>query len=113
MNLGNKLSYADKEVIMDALFAKYESKGGFRSKYKAVPMTMYEQVKDFIDFTKYYVCFRGPRTSNAYSTLKRDAYAFDVYRRDPLHVNRIRIEREAFLRGVAYGQSYDRMIKTI
>jgi len=105
MNLGNKLGYVDKEVVMDALFSKYQTQGNFRSKYKAVPITMYEQVKDFIDFTKYYVCFRGPRTSNSYSTLKCDAYAFDVYQRDARTVNRIRDEREAFHRGVQWANN--------
>ena len=110
----NQLSYSDKEVIMDAIFGSYRSPAGFRSVYKALPIGNYEVIKQFIDFTKYYVMYRGPRPSiGQCSTRKRDAHSFDVYRRDPLTVNRIRIEREAFLRGVAYGQAYDRMITSI
>ena len=106
MNLGNKLSYADKEVVMDALFAKYQTQGNFRSKYKAVPITMYEQIKDFIDFTKYYVMFRGPRPNiGQNSTRKRDAHSFDVYQRDARTVREIRIEREAFQRGVQWANN--------
>jgi hypothetical protein len=107
-------SYEEKEAIMRAVFANHQSPGGFRSVYKAIPIDNYETIKRFIDFTKYYVMFRGPRPRiGQSSTRKRDAHSFDVYKRDPLTVNHIRIEREAFLRGVAYGQAYDRMIRTI
>jgi hypothetical protein len=109
----NQLSYSDKEVIMDAIFSNHKSPAGFRSTYKAVPIGNYEVIKQFIDFTKYFVMFRGPRPHRGYSTRKADAHSFDVYQRDARTVQFIRLEREAFLRGVAYGQSYDRMITTI
>ena len=108
-----QLSYSDKEVIMDAIFSNCKSPDGFRSVYKAVPVGNYEVIKQFIDFTKYYVMFRGPRPHRGYSTRKRDAHSFDVYQRDARVVREIRIEREAFQRGVAYGQAYDRMITRI
>ncbi len=100
-----KLGYEQKEVVMDALFGKYEMKGGFRSKYKGVPIDSYENIKQYIDWTKYYVCFRGPRTSNSYSTLKRDAHSFDVYQRDYRTMSELRIEREAFQRGVQWANN--------
>jgi hypothetical protein len=51
--------------------------------------------------------FRGPRPSfNQSSTRKRDAKAFDVYERDARTVRELRIEREAFLRGVEYKKSH-------
>ena len=109
----NQLSYSDKEVIMDAIFGNHKSPAGFRSVYKAVPAGNYEVIKQFIDFTKYFVMFRGPRPHRGYSTRKADAHSFDVYERDARKVRELRIEREAFQRGVAYGQAYDRMIKTI
>ena len=109
----NQLSYNDKEVIMDAIFGNHKSPAGFRSVYKAVPAGNYEVIKQFIDFTKYFVMFRGPRPHRGYSTRKADAHSFDVYERDARKVRELRIEREAFQRGVAYGQAYDRMIKTI
>ena len=99
-----KLNYEQKETVMQALFANHKSPAGFRSTYKAIPMTNYEQIKQFIDFTKYYVMFRGPRPHRGYSTRKADAHSFDVYERDAFYVNRIRLEREAFQRGVEYGR---------
>ena len=97
-----KLNYKQKEDIMQSIFANHHSPIGFRSVYKGVPIDSYEQIKEFIDFTKYYVCFRGPRFNGSYSTKKCNAYAFDVYERDARTVREIRIEREAFLRGVEY-----------
>jgi hypothetical protein len=101
-----KLDYQQKEVVMQQLFANYKSPAGFRSIYKAVPITSYENIKQFIDFTKYFVMFRGPRPSRYQnSTRKRDAHSFDVYQRDARTVREIRIEREAFLRGVQWANN--------
>lgn len=98
------LSYETKERTMNLMLHGYESPGGFQSIYKAVPIGNYEMVKLFIDFTKYFVMFRGPRPHRGYSTRKADAHSFDVYQRDAFYVNRIRLEREAFQRGVEYGR---------
>jgi len=97
-----QLSYSDKEVIMDAIFGNHKSPTGFRSVYKALPIGNYEVIKQFIDFTKYYVMFRGPRPHRGYSTRKANAHSFDVYQRDARVVRELRIEREAFQRGVEY-----------
>ena len=102
-----KLNYKQKEDIMQLIFANHNSPIGFRSVYKGVPIDSYEQIKEFIDFTKYFVMFRGPRRRSATSTRKCDAKAFDVYEREARDVREIRIEREAFLRGVEYGKSHD------
>lgn len=97
------MDYRLKEITMCQMLENYPSPAGFRSTYKAVPFSMYEQVLPYIDFTKYFVMFRGPRPHfSQSSTRKRDAKAFDVYKRADYQVKRIRIEREAFLRGVAY-----------
>ena len=101
-----KLNYQQKEDIMQSIFANHHSPIGFRSVYKGVPIDNYEQIKQFIDFTKYFVMFRGPRPSRAQSsTRKRDAKAFDVYERDARTVREIRIEREAFERGVRWANN--------
>jgi hypothetical protein len=100
-----KLDYRLKEIAMCQALESYPSPAAFRSTYKAVPIALYEEVKRFIDFTKYYVCFRGPRTNRSYSTKKRHAHAFDVYERDARTVREIRIEREAFERGVRWANN--------
>jgi hypothetical protein len=100
-----KLGYQQKEIVMQQLFTAHKTPDGYNSIYKAVPIASYENIKQFIDFTKYYVCFRGPRTSNSYSTLKRDAHSFDVYERDARTVREIRIEREAFIRGMKWANN--------
>ena len=99
-----ELTYRGKELVMEQLFDKYQAPVGFRSTYKAVPIASYEMVKQYIDFTKYYVIFRGPRRRCAYSTLKRDAKAFDVYKRSDRDTQRLRVEREAFWRGVDWAK---------
>jgi hypothetical protein len=100
-----KLDYKQKEDIMKLVFAKWSTPTGFRSTYKGVPMDNYDGVKQFIDFTKYYVMFRGPRNRGASSTRKRDAKAFDVYMRSALDTNILRTEREAFFRGVNWANN--------
>ena len=99
------LDYKQKEIVMQQMFAQYQAPAGFRSTYKAVPIASYEMIKQFIDFTKYYVCFRGPRRRFAYSTLKRDAYAFDVYQRSDRETRLLRTERESFWRGVQWANN--------
>jgi hypothetical protein len=96
------LDYKQKEDIMQAMFHLHKTPDGYRSSYKGVPIYNYEEIKQFIDFTKYYVMFRGPRNRGASSTRKRDAKAFDVYMRSARDTILIRTEREAFLRGVTY-----------
>ena len=100
-----KLNYQQKEDIMQSIFANHHSPIGFRSVYKGVPIDNYEQIKQFIDFTKYFVMFRGPRRRGASSTRKCDAKAFDVYQRDARVVHEIRIELEAFHRGVQWANN--------
>jgi hypothetical protein len=98
------MEYRLKEIAMQQCLENYISPIGFRSSYKGVPFGRYAEVLKYIDFTKYYVMFRGPRNRGASSTRKRDAKAFDVYMRDCRTMNEMRIEREAFNRGVEYGK---------
>lgn len=100
------LSYSDKEKLMNMIFNKWITPTGYRSSFKGVPMDSYDTIKQFIDFTKYYVMFRGPRPSRAQSsTRKRDAKAFDVYQRSDRDTQRLRTEREAFNRGVRWANN--------
>jgi len=100
-----KLDYQQKEKVMLEMFKMYKSPDGFRSSYKGVPIYAYEMIKQYIDYTKYYVMFRGPRNRGASSTRKRDAKAFDVYMHSARDTSRLRIEREAFYRGVNWANN--------
>lgn len=96
------MDYRLKEITMCQALGDYQTPIGFRSIYKGVPFGRYAEVLPYIDFTKYYVMFRGPRNRGDSSTRKRNAKAFDVYMRSARDTSMLRIEREAFLRGVAY-----------
>lgn len=98
------MDYRLKEITMCQALEDYQTPIGYRSSYKGAPFGRYEEVLPYIDFTKYYVMFRGPRNPGALSTRKRDAKAFDVYKFSDRDVRENRIEREAFLRGVEYGR---------
>ena len=98
-------SYREKQEIMEKMFVLHKSPAGFRSTYKGAPIHNYENVKQYIDFTKYYVMFRGPRNRGASSTRKRDAHSFDVYERSRRDTELIRTEREAFMRGVQWAKN--------
>jgi hypothetical protein len=97
-------SYEVKEAVMRDALLDYVTPAGFRSSFKGVPFGRYAEVLPYIDFTKYYVMFRGPRPQSGFkgSTRKRNAKAFDVYMRSARDTSRLRIEREAFLRGVEW-----------
>lgn len=74
------MHYNDKELIMGVLFRPYLSnKFKYTSKYKAIPVELINQHKQFIDFTRYYIMYRGPRKGRGYVTLKRDAITADIY----------------------------------
>ena len=76
------IDYDKKAKIMRILLSDYESSGEFTSLFRQVPISDYELVKPFIDYTRFYICFRGKRRGFGYSTLKSDAFAFDVYEFD-------------------------------
>ena len=99
------MEYRLKEIAMCQALENYQAPVGFRSKFKGVPFGRYVEVMPYIDFTKYYVMFRGPRNRGASSTRKRDAYAFDVYQRSDRDTRDIRIERDAFHRGVHWANA--------
>jgi hypothetical protein len=96
--------YKSKDIKMQETLKTFKSPGGYRSVYKAVPFEFYELLKQQIDFTKYYVMFRGPRPHGAVSTRKRDAKKFDIYERSLAETSYNRLEREAFLRGVEWAK---------
>jgi len=100
------MDYRLKEITMCQALEDYQTPTGFRSSFKGVPFGRYAEVLPYIDFTKYYVMFRGPRPNfGQSSTRKRDAKAFDVYMRDARTTNELRIEREAFQRGVQWANN--------
>jgi hypothetical protein len=99
------MNYKQKEDIMEAMFHLHKTPAGFRSTWKGVPIFNYEQIKQFIDFTKYYVMFRGPRPHRGNSTRKCNAHSFDVYERSRRDTELIRTDREAFNRGVQWARS--------
>ena len=99
------MEYRLKEIAMRQALDDCATPAGYRSCFKGVPFGRYEEIKRFIDFTKYYVMFRGPRNRGASSTRKRDAKAFDVYQRSDRDTKEIRIEREAFQRGVRWANN--------
>lgn len=111
-----------KAKIMDILFQDfkvndnmtYRSCGGYskyRSKYKNVPIADYEQNKRFIDFTRFYAIFRGPRKKEilrsyisgkeyikiANSTRKADAVRVDIYEYPNYQVQNNRQQRMDYL----------------
>ena len=100
------MDYRLKEVSMQNALSDYVTPVGYRSSFKGVPFGRYAEVLQFIDFTKYYVMFRGPRPQPGFkgSTRKRNAKAFDVYMRSARDTNLIRAEREAFWRGVNWSR---------
>jgi len=100
------LDYKQKEDLMKMIFAKWQAPANFRSSYKGVPMDNYDGIKMFIDFTKYYVMFRGPRINrHDSSTRKRNAHSFDLYQFSDRDCRENRLEREAFNRGVSWANN--------
>ena len=71
----------------DELIEHYENGIGYESTVKGVPMSeenlelCRKFVTDIHDCPRQdvRVMYRGPRTSYAYATLKKDAHSFDVY----------------------------------
>jgi hypothetical protein len=99
------MDYRLKEIAMGQALESFQTPAGYRSSYKGVPFTYYDEVKRFIDFTKYYVMFRGPRNRGASSTRKRDAKAFDIYKFSDRDMIFNRLERESFNRGVKWANN--------
>ena len=98
-------SYREKQDLMQNMFVMHKSPDGFRSTWKGVPIFNYENIKQYIDFTKYYVMFRGPRPHRGNSTRKCNAHSFDVYQRSDRDTIRIRAELEGFKRGVKWARN--------
>ena len=92
-----KIDYDKKSRIMRVLLSDYMSGSGYTSLFRQVPISDYDLVKPFIDYTRYYICFRGPRKGYGASTLKSDAFAFDVYEFDSLKVYNNRTSRDLIL----------------
>ena len=53
------LSYSDKFEVMSILFKPYKVESGYTSVYKNIPLDVYEKYKQFFDYTRFRVMFRG------------------------------------------------------
>lgn len=96
------MHYNDKELIMGILFRPYLSnKFKYTSEYKSIPVELISKYKEFIDFTRYYIMYRGPRKGRGNVTLKKDAISADIYEYDSGTIWSKRKEREEYLK---YGQ---------
>ena len=92
-----KIDYDKKARLMAILLSDYKSDSSkYTSLFRQVPISDYDMVKPFIDYTRYYICFRGPRKGYGDSTLKSDAFAFDVYEFDSRKVFDNRTSRVFF-----------------
>ena len=92
-----KIDYDKKARLMAILLSDYKSDSSkYTSLFRQVPISDYDMVKPFIDYTRYYICFRGPRKGYGVSTLKADAFAFDVYAFDTRKVYNNRTSRVFF-----------------
>ena len=92
-----KLDYDKKARIMSLILSDYKSDASkYTSLFRQVPISDYNLVKPFIDYTRFYICFRGKRRGYGYSTLKSDAFAFDVYEYDNRKVYNNRTSRVFF-----------------
>ena len=98
------IDYDKKARIMRILLSDYESDRKYTSLFRQVPISDYEAVKPFIDYTRFYICFRGKRRGYGYSTLKSDAFAFDVYEFDNRKVYNNRTSK-VFFETVIQGES--------
>ena len=92
-----KLDYDKKARIMSLILSDYKSDASkYTSLFRQIPISDYNLVKPFIDYTRFYICFRGKRRGYGYSTLKSDAFAFDVYEYDTRKVYNNRTSRVFF-----------------
>ena len=93
------MHYNDKELIMGILFRPYlTNKFKYTSEYKGVPIELINQYKQFIDFTRFYIMYRGPRRGNGNCTLKKDAIKADIYEYSVHDTIIKRKEREDYLK---------------
>lgn len=109
------LSYSDKFTIMSIIFAPYKVRGNeYTSKYKNIPIEVYNKYKEFIDYTAFVARFRGKvnykdiplRNGGVYrqydaSVRKVNAKRVDIYEIPLYHVSNKRQNREEYLNGKA------------
>ena len=95
------MHYNDKELIMRTLFRDYlTNKFKYTSEYKGVPIGTINEYKKFIDFTRFYIMYRGPRKGYGNCTLKKDAIKADIYEYSAGDITINRKERENYLAGI-------------
>jgi hypothetical protein len=95
----NMLDYDDKMVIMDRLYRDYTANPlKYTCLYKAIPVALIDEYKKFIDFTRFYIMYRGPRKGYGNCTLKKDAIKADIYQYSTRDTNIKRKEREDYLK---------------
>ena len=93
------LDYDDKMVIMDRLYRDYTANPlKYTCIYKAIPVELIDEYKKFIDFTRFYIMYRGPRRGNGNCTLKKDAIKADIYQYSSRDILINRQDRENYLK---------------
>tara|TARA_S200000501_G_scaffold257749_1_gene241537 strand:- start:480 stop:713 length:234 start_codon:yes stop_codon:yes gene_type:complete len=74
-------------MMKDPLIKYLLNSKGYASVMKGVPLEYMENAKDLTSEvlntsrSDMYVMYRGPRTGNGNSTLRKDAHSFDLYLR--------------------------------
>jgi hypothetical protein len=96
----------DKQKIMGILFRDYTpDHRKYTSIYKGVPVQLINENKKFIDFTRFYIMYRGPRRGRGNTILKQDAVRADIYEYRPRDIIAKRQERIQYNNYVRRGLS--------
>lgn len=92
------IDYSTKSQVLDILFKDYKNtRRTYMTRYKGVPVEIIDEYKKFIDFTRFYIMYRGPRKGQGNCTLKKDAIKADIYEYTPQVINEKRLMRENYL----------------
>jgi len=92
-------NYVKQNSVMSVVFSDYRNfNPDIMSSFKGIPVAEVNEHKKFIDFTRYYIMYRGPRKGRGNVTLKRDAIKADIYEYTIDNIIRKRKEREDYLR---------------
>lgn len=95
------LSYTDKSEVMSIIFRPYAVRSNeYTSSYKNIPILVYDEYKEFIDFTTFRGVFRGVRRIGDNSTRRINADSVDIYELDIVTINSNRMNRMEYLKGL-------------
>ena len=92
------IDYSTKAQVMDIIFKDYKNtRRSYMTRYKGIPVDIINEYKKFIDFTRFYIMYRGPRKGRGNCTLKKDAIKADIYEYNQYSINEKRLMRENYL----------------